>query len=133
MILQIWKRKAEQYLAESGIPYTIIRQSFQNLHHTTHSSFLQLCFNRSVHLFGFTVLCSSFLPNGLEDVWATVIPAFQDPNAEFLLYFQYINSEFGITNVVQIVYDIFALMQRNRATYTWKYFNLGIEIVHLYF
>ena len=24
--IQIWKRKAEQYLVDSGIPYTIIRQ-----------------------------------------------------------------------------------------------------------
>lgn len=24
-ILQVWKRKAEQYLADSGVPYTIIR------------------------------------------------------------------------------------------------------------
>lgn len=30
LCLQVWKRKAEQYLADSGIPYTIIRYSNYN-------------------------------------------------------------------------------------------------------
>lgn len=42
-LLQVWKRKAEQYLAESGVPYTIIRYDLSICVCLWRHDFLSIC------------------------------------------------------------------------------------------